>query len=29
MAGEKTFPNWKSDSEFRAARDRSRAAALK
>ena len=29
LAGEKTFPNWKSDSEFRAARDRSRAAAGK
>ncbi len=29
MAGEKTFPNWKPDSEFRAARDRSRAAAVK
>jgi len=27
LAGEKTFPNWKPDSEFRAARDRSRAAA--
>ena len=27
LAGEKTFPNWRSDSEFRAARDRSRAAA--
>jgi Zn-dependent M28 family amino/carboxypeptidase len=29
LAGEKTFPNWRSDSEFRAARDRSRAAAGK
>jgi Zn-dependent M28 family amino/carboxypeptidase len=29
LAGEKTFPNWKADSEFRAARDRSRAAAGK
>ena len=27
LAGEKTFPNWRPDSEFRAARDRSRAAA--
>jgi Zn-dependent M28 family amino/carboxypeptidase len=27
LAAEKTFPNWNSDSEFRAARDRSRAAA--
>jgi Zn-dependent M28 family amino/carboxypeptidase len=27
LAGEKTFPNWNADSEFRAARDRSRAAA--
>jgi Zn-dependent M28 family amino/carboxypeptidase len=26
LAGEKTFPNWKPDSEFRAERDRSRAA---
>jgi len=26
LAGEKTFPNWKPDSEFRAARDRSRPA---
>jgi len=29
LAGEKTFPNWKPDSEFRAARDRSRAASGK
>jgi Zn-dependent M28 family amino/carboxypeptidase len=29
LAGEKTFPNWNADSEFRAARDRSRAAAEK
>ena len=28
LAGEKTFPNWNADSEFRAARDRSRAAAV-
>jgi Zn-dependent M28 family amino/carboxypeptidase len=27
LAGEKTFPNWNADSEFRAARDRSRASA--
>jgi Zn-dependent M28 family amino/carboxypeptidase len=27
LASEKTFPNWNPDSEFRAARDRSRAAA--
>ena len=27
LAEEKTFPNWNPDSEFRAARDRSRAAA--
>jgi Zn-dependent M28 family amino/carboxypeptidase len=27
LAGEKSFPNWRPDSEFRAARDRSRAAA--
>jgi Zn-dependent M28 family amino/carboxypeptidase len=29
LAAEKTFPNWNPDSEFRAARDRSRAAAVK
>jgi Zn-dependent M28 family amino/carboxypeptidase len=29
LAAEKTFPNWNKDSEFRAARDRSRAAAAK
>jgi Zn-dependent M28 family amino/carboxypeptidase len=29
LAAEKTFPNWNPDSEFRAARDRSRAAAAK
>jgi len=29
LAQEKTFPNWSPDSEFRAARDRSRAAASK
>jgi len=29
IAAEKTFPNWNPDSEFRAARDRSRAAAAK
>jgi len=29
LAAEKTFPNWNRDSEFRAARDRSRAAAAK
>jgi Zn-dependent M28 family amino/carboxypeptidase len=29
LAEEKTFPNWKADSEFRAARDRSRAAAAR
>ena len=29
LAAEKTFPNWNQDSEFRAARDRSRAAAAK
>jgi len=29
LAGEKSFPNWNPDSEFRAARDRSRAAAAK
>ena len=29
FAAEKTFPNWNPDSEFRAARDRSRAAAVK
>ncbi len=29
LAGETTFPNWNPDSEFRAARDRSRAAAVK
>ncbi|HEY6125927.1 MAG TPA: M28 family metallopeptidase [Steroidobacteraceae bacterium] len=29
LAGEKTFPNWNTDSEFRAARDRVRAAAAK
>jgi Zn-dependent M28 family amino/carboxypeptidase len=27
LAGEKTFPNWNADSEFRAARDRARASA--
>ena len=29
LAAEKAFPNWNQDSEFRAARDRSRAAAAK
>ncbi len=29
LAGEKSFPNWNPDSEFRAARDRSRAGAAK
>ena len=29
LAGEKTFPNWNADSEFRAARDQSRAAGSK
>ena len=29
LAAEKSFPNWNKDSEFRAARDRSRAAAAK
>jgi len=29
LAGEKTFPNWNADSEFRAARDQSRGAASK
>jgi Zn-dependent M28 family amino/carboxypeptidase len=29
LAGEKSFPNWNADSEFRAARDRSRAPAAK
>jgi Zn-dependent M28 family amino/carboxypeptidase len=29
LAGEKSFPNWRPDSEFRAARDRSRPAAAK
>jgi Zn-dependent M28 family amino/carboxypeptidase len=29
IAAEKTFPNWNADSEFRAARDRSRAAVAK
>jgi Zn-dependent M28 family amino/carboxypeptidase len=29
LAGEKTFPNWNADSEFRAARDQSRASVAK
>ena len=29
LAGEKSFPNWRADSEFRAARDRSRPDAVK
>jgi Zn-dependent M28 family amino/carboxypeptidase len=29
LAGAKSFPNWNADSEFRAARDRSRAGAVK